>query len=224
MERIARLASLTLFLALAPIAFGCGGDDDRGGPPGDDAGTMGTDDGGTTGDGDGGDTADAGDGLCPYPEGPYGTNVLSKFEPFTLEQCDGTPYSFHNEDYCMSRLTVISIAAGWCPPCIRESMLLTETITEPYREAGVRVIQILVQKADYTAPDYAFCNDWVSRYGLTNIELLDPIGVTAHYFPGNSLPSTIIVDDEGIIRFRENGATEGLVSLKAKLDELLAEP
>ena len=103
-----------------------------------------------------------------------------------------------------------------------ESSELTDRVTEAYRDRGIRVIQILTQDEDYAAPTLGYCEAWVSRFGLTNIELIDPAQVTGIYFPDNSLPSTIIVDSEGVIRFRENGATEGLVSLTSKLDELLA--
>ena len=180
---------------------------------------------------DGGDGVDAGGGgdagpatMCADPPSePYGTSVGRKLEPFTLENCaDGTEYSFYNQDYCESSFTVISIAAGWCPPCIRESSELTERVTEAYRDQGVRVIQILTQTEDYSAPSITYCQNWVTRFGLTNIELIDPAQITQIYFPDNVLPSTIIVDSEGVIRFRENGASEGLVSLTAKLDELLA--
>ena len=163
--------------------------------------------------------------VCSDPPGePYGTSVGRKLEPFTLQNCaDGTEYSFYNEEYCDASFTVISIAAGWCPPCIRESSELTERVTEAYRDQGIRVIQIITQDEDYAAPTLAYCEGWVSRFSLTNIELIDPSQITQIYFPDNVLPSTIIVDSEGVIRFRENGATEGLVSLTNKLDELLAE-
>ena len=165
------------------------------------------------------------DGMCAA-EGPYGVVEGRTFRPFTLTNCaDGEDFSFYNADYCESDtvLTVLSIAAGWCPPCIAESRQLTAQITEPYRSRGVRVIQAVVQKADFSAPDLAFCREWVDRFGLTNIEVLDPDGVLQVYFPGDSLPSTVIVDNKGVIRFRENGASEGLITLRTKLDELLLE-
>jgi len=202
---------------------GCGDDDGSGDVDSgtmmmpDDAGPMMGDDAGDPGE------TDAGPYECAYPPGPYGTSLAKPLEPFELEQCDGTPYHFVNDGFCDASLTVISIAAGWCPPCIRESMELTERVTEAYRDQGVRVIQILTQDQDYNAPTHEYCQAWVDRFGLTNVELIDPYQITQIYFPDNSLPSTIIVDDEGIIRFRENGASEGLVSLTAELDELLAE-
>jgi hypothetical protein len=163
--------------------------------------------------------------MCMAPDGPYGTAVGRRLEPFELMTCSGELFRFYDEEWCdpALRLSIINIAAGWCGPCILESRQLTDEITEPYRSRGVRVIQILVQTEDYSAPDGAYCQDWVDTFRLTNIELYDPTQITEIYFPDGVLPSTIIVDQEGTIRFRENGASMGLVSLKARLDALLAE-
>lgn len=98
------------------------------------------------------------------------------------------------------------------------------SITQAYaRTRGVRVIQILIQDEVYAEPSQAFCEGWVSRYGLTNVELRDPTQVTNVFFPDGSLPSTIIVDNEGVIGFRENGVSNQLMNLRKELDELLAE-
>ncbi|MCS6797365.1 MAG: TlpA family protein disulfide reductase [Myxococcota bacterium] len=173
---------------------------------------------------DAGTSVDASPPRCMAPPEPYGTSLGRRLRPFELQQCDGTPYAFYNEHWCdpATRLTVINIAAEWCGPCREESRSLTARITEPYRSRGVRVIQILVQDAEYGPPDLALCRRWVETFGLTNIELIDPEQRTQIYFPGNSLPATIIVDHEGIIQFRENGASEGLVTLQAALDRLLS--
>jgi hypothetical protein len=184
---------------------------DTGSPPSEDAGT-------------GVDARDPSLPSCDYPQaGPYGSRVTAAFEPFVAETCAGDDWRFYSQEFCDSTFTVISIAAGWCNPCRYESSQLTAQVTEAYRDRGVRVIQVLVQDEDYMSADQAYCEAWVSMYGLTNTELLDPFNATGIDFPDGSLPSTIIVDRQGIIRFRENGATEGLVSLRAKLDMLLAE-
>ena len=85
------------------------------------------------------------------------------------------------------------------------------------------MIQIITQDPEFRAPTLEFCQQWVDRFGLTNVEVIDPDQITNIYFPDNALPSTIIVDEEGTIRYRENGASDGLISLRAKIDELLAE-
>lgn len=170
--------------------------------------------------------------ICPAPiESPaagrvFGTSVNSLFEGFTLPECDGTPYTFYDDANCPAdyELTVVSIAALWCVPCQEESRQLTERISNVYGSRGVRLVQIIVDGPTRNSPfSPAQCQGWVDAYGLVNPELMDPGGaVTGAFFPDGSLPSTLIIDREGVIRFRENGATMGLVSLTAALDSLLA--
>jgi len=164
----------------------------------------------------------------------YGTLVGRSFREFStpLADCNGGSHTFYDADYCDSTttFTVVSIAAGWCRPCQQESMILTENVVSVYHPHGVRVIQLLVQDPSYNRPSAAFCNQWVSTYGLSvvpdasgfgNYELLDPSQISNVYFPDGSLPSTLIIDNHGVIRFHENGATDQLVSLTTELDRLL---
>lgn len=192
---------------------------------------------------------DTGGGMCahhvPDPthnpaDPPFGTLVGRSFgdlvgsgnADFTLNDCNGTPHSFYSEDYCDPdhTFTVISIAAGWCMPCQYESSQFTAQVVDVYGPLGVRVIQILVQDPGGNPPDGAFCNGWVSTYGLSvtpdatgrgNYELIDPSQITNPFFPSGSLPSSIIVDANGIIRYYEDGTTESLVGLTSELDRLL---
>jgi hypothetical protein len=187
-------------------------------------------------------------GMCanhiPDPNNPAdpmpGTLIGRAFLPlssdplgFTLPDCNGTQHSFYSEAYCSptNRFTVLSIAAGWCHPCQMESSELTANVVNVYGPRGVRVIQVLVQDPAGAAPNSAFCNQWVSTYnlsvtpnsaGMGNYELMDVDQVLNASFPDGSLPSTLIIDSMGVIRFHEDGATSGLASLTSELDRLLA--
>lgn len=208
-----KLSMICIVGALA--AFGCGDDDVVTDDPGDlpevDMGAPGEDLGPV-------DVLSCQDRV---PTSGTGATPGRNLSGFTLQDCSGADYTFYNEEFCEAELTVISIAAGWCPPCIAESEQLEEEINQFYAGQGVRVIQILTQTADYSAPDLAYCQGWVDRFGLTNVQLIDPAQLTGIFFPDNALPSTIIVDSQGVIRFRENGATDGLTSLKSAIDEVL---
>ncbi len=168
----------------------------------------------------------------PPTDPDFGTLRGSSFQGFTLNRCDGTPFDFYGESYCSPEhtFTVISIAAGWCHPCQVESDLLTSNVVNVYGPLGVRVVQILVQDENGNPPDAAFCDFWTTAHGLTvapnaagvgNYELLDPAQITNRFFPDNALPSTIIIDSDGVIRFWEDGASESLASMTAELDRLL---
>lgn len=157
----------------------------------------------------------------------FGSSLGTYFDDVTIPQCDGIPYSFYNDEYCAEshRFTVVSIAALWCVPCQEESRQLAARVSTPYASRGVRLLQIIV---DGNPPGSSFtpaqCQQWVDTYGLVNVELIDPGGhLTNGRFPSGALPSTLIVDDTGRIRYREDGATPNLATLTAALDSLLAE-
>lgn len=201
-----------VLLALAGFA-GCGDDTPAGTPDAGIAVDLGD--------------VDSGGGLscqANVPTTGFGTRVSAKFRPLTLNRCDGTPYSIYNEDFCSpTRFTILSIAAGWCNPCRLETAQFPALNAE-YSPQGVRLVQVMFQDESYGAASGAYCQSWVDEYGLTNVELNDPTQMTQIYFPTGSLPATLIIDDTGTIVFREYGTTDGLTSLRAKLDELLAAP
>jgi hypothetical protein len=142
---------------------------------------------------------------CAAPDGPYGVESGRTLEPFTLSTCDGSNYAFYGPDFCAARFTLINIAAGWCGPSIQQTTVFEEQYTDRYGHLGLRVIQIIVQTEAYGAPDEAYCTGWVSTYGLSNIELIDPAQITGSFFPDGALPASIIVDDRGVILHRFHG-------------------
>jgi hypothetical protein len=152
----------------------------------------------------------------------FGVSNGRSFRPFTLNDCDGAPYSFYGPEYCDPALqfTVVSIAAGWCGPCMMESSQLADRVVNVYGQ-DVRVVQILVQSASHDRPDSGDCHAWVDTFGVINVELLDPDQITNAYFPDGSLPSTLIIDNHGTIVWHENGAVDGLTTLTDELNSLL---
>lgn len=208
-----RILVLTLVLASsAPIGCGPRADGDS------DSGVVLS---------DSGNQEDAGSARCGAPGEPYGTSQGSRFYPFTLPKCDGTPFEFYGEDegYCDARLTVVTLAAGWCGPCRLEAQQMQEYLVEGYADQNVRVVVSIIQDNDYRAADSAFCEGWTDQYGLTNPVVVDAAQDTRIYFPNDelALPASVIIDSQGVIRHREYGVSTGLSTIRAALDSLLAE-
>lgn len=168
---------------------------------------------------------DAGAPACAPPPEPYGTSLNSNFRPLNLPRCDGTPFEFYGEEegFCDARFTVLTMAAGWCQPCRLEAEQMRERLVEVYEPEGVRFVVAVIQDNDYRRPDAAFCQSWVDEHGLTNPVLLDANQETQIYFPAGSLPANLIVDSRGVIVHREYGASVGLETIRAKLEQLLAQ-
>jgi hypothetical protein len=155
----------------------------------------------------------------------FGSSEGANLRPVTLTACDGTDYEFYGQEegYFNARFTVFGIAAGWCNPCRAEASMMQQSLVNRYGPQGVRVVVAITQNNSYQAPDNAFCQGWVDQYSLTNAVTTDPVNSTGIYFPAGSLPANMIIDSQGRIRHHEVGLTTGLVTVTARLDQLLAE-
>jgi thiol-disulfide isomerase/thioredoxin len=150
------------------------------------------------------------------------------FAPVTLPSCsaDGGEVIFYDPtSFCGVQATLLVIAAGWCVPCQMEAPMIEQLITAaPEYQGRVRVITVIGQNPDYSAPTPAFCRTWQSRYRLTSTMAIDPMGVTQRYFPNMAFPANLIIDAHGRIRYRTYGTSRGLTELRAALDDVLANP
>jgi thiol-disulfide isomerase/thioredoxin len=217
------MKTLAYAFALSTFALaGCGGGGTTGVTPPADAGTVVA---------DVGTTPPADTGVTPaetYPAGPYGSSVGRRFRPFTLTACnregDEATWRFDGPEFFSNQMTVISIAAAWCVPCQREAAQIEEQIIQRYAGQNVRFVQLLVQNVDGSAITAPTCRSWVTRYGITFPELMDPAFVTQPFVPMTAFPGNLIVDRCGTIRWRQYGAETGLTSIRTAIDEVLADP
>ncbi len=211
-----RTFATTLTFAALALA-GCGGSTDTPTPGGSDAGA------------DVSAAADAprGDAAAPsasYPAGPYGSRVCARLEPFSLNNCAGEPWRFADNGWSDAAATVVIISAGWCVPCQREAAVLERELVQPYADRRVRVVTIMVQDPNRMAITPAFCNTWQTRYNLTIPVLMDPQQILSPFYPGLAFPGNLIIDRQGRIRWRQYGTEMSLNSIKAAVDEVLANP
>ena len=170
-------------------------------------------------------------GPCGYP-GPgvdgYGTELGQRLADFTLIDCEGEEFQFAElmckrddayGDY--NRAILLSIGAGWCEPCIEETEILEAEINQPYCGGGLRVVQALFQDEDGGPATKFACSQWRERFGLTFPVLQDWQFITRKYFEAAQTPLNLLVDKNGVIRFRSTGTAAP--DLPQRIEELLAE-
>ena len=162
-------------------------------------------------------------GECGGPIADPGVTSGAGLEPWALPDCEGAMYSFYGDDegYCEASYTVISVAAGWCAPCLEETAQIEARLNDRYAEHAVRTVQVLVQDNRYDEPTAEFCRTWTDRFGLTLPVLRDPNGALGAFTASGSLPVTIIVDGAGVIQNVERGGTPDWSTTTAVLDSLL---
>ncbi|MEN6561041.1 MAG: TlpA disulfide reductase family protein [Acidobacteriota bacterium] len=114
---------------------------------------------------------------------------------FKVQDLQGRTLSL--ADY-KGKVLVINFWATWCPPCRRE----IPDFIEAYAELKGRGLEILgLSVDDTTGPDLL---DWIREKGVNYPVALATPEIVAAYEPGDYIPSTIIVDRRGVIRFRRS--------------------
>lgn len=109
------------------------------------------------------------------------------------------------------RVVLLNIWATWCAPCVREMPAL-QRVYERYRDRGLEVLAVSTDAAPGTRrPDgsvVGLVSEFVDRFGLTFPVALDPSAEVEGRFGTEWLPTTVLIDREGRIRFLEIGARE----------------
>lgn len=144
-----------------------------------------------------------------YPAGPYGANVDDTFENLApLDDCDGNAVQF-GDVLAQSKLTLLSIGAGWCQPCIDETETLDAEIFREYCDQGLRVVQVLFQDEEAQPATKLFCSTWRDEFSLSFPVLADPLFETGKYFTDadSQTPINFLVDSSGKIIFKSVGDT-----------------
>ncbi|HEY3424069.1 MAG TPA: TlpA disulfide reductase family protein [Negativicutes bacterium] len=120
---------------------------------------------------------------------------VGKVSPaFTLEGLDGQVRSIGKA----GRITVINFWATWCPPC-REEMPELNKFAQNNKET-VDFYAVNLQEPVEKVSDF------MAKSNYTLPVLLDKDGEVGKKFKIKSIPTTIIVDKQGVIRYRNSGA------------------
>jgi thiol-disulfide isomerase/thioredoxin len=112
------------------------------------------------------------------------------------------------------RVLVVNFWASWCGPCRAEQPALSATARD-YRDRGVEFVGVNVQDTRAAALAY------VREFGVLYPSLFDRSARVAARLPAVALPTTFILDRDGVIAYQLTGKTTVPI-LRARLDGLLA--
>jgi len=155
-----------------------------------------------------------------YPAGPYGGDVDDTFADFTVKDCDGNEFRF-GDVLAQAELVLLNIGAGWCEPCVAETMTLDREVFREFCPRGLRVVQVLFEDEDSEIPTSLFCKQWRDSFSLSFPVLVDQLFVTETYFTSvlSQTPINFLIDPSGKIVFKSTG--EPPADLGQRIDQLL---
>ncbi|WP_368654279.1 redoxin domain-containing protein [Ornithinibacillus sp. 4-3] len=128
-------------------------------------------------------------------ESVVGLNVGDMAPDFHLTTLDGEEVAL--SDYRGSRVW-INFWATWCPPCRAEM----PDMEEFYKQNDVEILAINLTE---TEPSTNQVQRFVDEYGLTFPILLDEVIEVATAYKIQPIPTSFMLDSEGVIQFKSFG-------------------
>lgn len=183
-----------LFLLCVFIAFGCGYAWER--YDGEDP---------SAGDTNG----DSPPGIEDDDDDDSGSDDDDKINNFTWTTVDGDSLTLYDyEGY----VVLLNVGAGWCEGCKEETPFLETMFWQRFQDRQFVVIQLLTETAEGQPADIAFAEEWRDEYGITFPLCIDPDWSLEPYFKENTLPFTMLLDRNLIIRVRTHGFDGDILS------------
>jgi peroxiredoxin len=98
------------------------------------------------------------------------------------------------------KVIVVNFWATWCIPCIKE-MPSFESLYRRYRSQGLTLLAVSLDKGDSNK-----VQEFADKYKLSFPILLDTEGVAEKLYPSFSIPFTYVIDKQGRVVARVDGA------------------
>jgi thiol-disulfide isomerase/thioredoxin len=118
---------------------------------------------------------------------------------FQLTSMAGKPVSL---DSLKGQVVMINFWASWCGPC-REEMPVLEKLYAKYKPMGFTMIGVNVE------PDSKLAAEWLKATPVTFPILFDTKSEVSKLYAVSSMPSTVIVDRKGNLRWMHRGYKTG---------------
>lgn len=144
----------------------------------------------------------------------FAANVGDSAPSFRARTLDGSQ-TISNEDL-KGKVIFVDFWASWCPPCLK-SLPDFEQLQTSF--SGRNDVVVLAINLDENPQD---ANKFLSTLDVTYKILADSEGKIPESFGVSTMPSSFIIDKEGVIRYVHKGYKSGDVSkIKSEIEQLL---
>jgi len=129
----------------------------------------------------------------PSPPTGTGVKVGQTLAPFSLESLDGSQVTVGQP----GKITVINFWATWCPPCQEEMPELQIFAQQNQEKVNFYAVNLQESKGKIS--------EFMNKNKYTMTVLLDNDGSVGKKFQVTAIPTTIIVNKHGMVKFRKSG-------------------
>ena len=143
--------------------------------------------------------------ICNAAPG-VGTTVGKTLPQFTLRSLDGQSITVGSSD----NITILNFWATWCPPCRSEMPELNEFVLQYSGTVTFYVINL--REESEVVNDFMYTN----QYSIP--VLLDSDGAVGDLFKVQYIPTTIVVDRNGVVKYRKSGPVT-----KSELEDVMSQ-
>jgi peroxiredoxin len=136
-------------------------------------------------------------------------NALELGQPapdFTLKSMAGTNLKLTEQ---RGNIIVINFWASWCGPC-RKEMPVLQKFYDKYQDLGVSVWGVNVEQENQAGRDF------LADLNLSFPILFDASNTISAMYQVEAMPTTIIVDRDGVVRYAFKGYKPGYEKKYAK--------
>jgi peroxiredoxin len=121
---------------------------------------------------------------------------------FTLKDLKGDDVSL--SDFAGESAVLLEFTTTWCPHCVTIIPTLKATASA-YKAKGLSVVAVYIRE------NRSSLEDFVDKHGITYTVLQDSDGTIASKYGIRGVPTTIILDKAGVIRYRGHSIPKDII-------------